>query len=107
MKLAFDVNSQGKANHSSLYAKNELGKKVISGMKAKHYKPKSTKVEEYTIEIVNFVNSTLDKKSNSLMTFAGENYFVIHTEGPGAQNNDFNEKLENKVEEINLYNRNN
>ena len=51
LKLAYDVNQKGLVNMASVYAKNELGKKVLAGMKHDKFSS-SNHIDTFTVNLI-------------------------------------------------------
>lgn len=98
LQLAYDVNTKGLVNISSIYAKNELGKKVLAGMKHDNFSS-SNHVDKFTVNLIKYVFTTPDKHSSFLMDPESLNFCVIRTKGPGAGDSEFNTKLQNRISE--------
>lgn len=96
-KFAFDVNEKGKVNLNSIYPKNELGKKVVSGLKNHYTGTLPTAVDEFTITVVKYVYTEVDVKGQNLISQTENGFCIIHTKGPGAADSDFNTKYQQKI----------
>ena len=97
LKLAFDVNTSGQAVASSIYPKNELGKKLVAYLDNNKNAITNLQVQDFTNDLLKVIYTIKDKDNKNIMDIDGNNYLILHHKGPGAKDKTFAEKLQDKL----------